>query len=245
MKKISMAVSVVLALSAGSALAAEQHWGYSGEDGAAHWAEIDPAFAMCATGVNQSPVNLTGFVEAEMAPLEFNYTGLATEIMNNGHAVQAKYTTGSTVKIAGTSYMLKQFTFHSPSENQINGEYFPMEAEFVHAGYDGKLAVISVMYTIGEANEGVKKLWRQMPVEVGTKAGLFSQVRAEDLMPADRDYYRFNGSLTTPPCTEGVTWIVMKNPVTISEAQLKQLSKVLGQPNNRPIQAINARPVLQ
>jgi carbonic anhydrase len=245
MKKITLAVSIVLAFSAGSALAAEQHWGYSDEGGPAHWAELDPAFESCAKGANQSPINLTGFVEAEMAPLEFNYTGLATEIVNNGHAVQANYAAGSTVKVAGKTFMLKQFNFHSPSENQINGEYFPMEAHFVHADYDGNLAVLAVMYTVGEENYGIKKLWRQMPVEEGAKAGLFSQVRAEELMPANRDYYRFNGSLTIPPCTEGVTWIVMKNPVTISEAQLKQFMEVMGHPNNRPVQATNARPVLQ
>ena len=245
MKKITLALTAVLAFSAGSALANEQQWAYDGEAGPAHWANVDPSFAGCAHGVNQSPVNLTGFIEAEMAPLEFIYTGLATEIGNNGHTIQVNYAAGSTMKVAGRTYMLRQFDFHSPSEHQINGEYFPMEAQFLHADYDGNLAIVSVMFTVGEENAGMKKLWRQMPTEEGTKAGLYSQVRAEELMPADRDYYRYNGSLTTPPCSEGVTWIVMKNPVTLSEAQLKQFTEVMGQSNNRPVQATNARPVLQ
>jgi carbonic anhydrase len=246
MKKTILAVTAALACTAGAALASEGvHWGYSGEVGPANWGELDPSFEMCAKGVNQAPINLTDFVEAEMDPLTFTYTGLVTEILNNGHSIQANYAVGSTMTVAGKTFELKQFHFHSPSENQINGAYFPMEGHFVHADYDGNLAVISVMYTIGDENHGMEKLWKQMPAEEGNKAGLASQVRAEELMPADKDYYRFNGSLTTPPCSEGVVWIVMKNPVTVSEAQVKQFTEVMGHPNNRPIQSTNARPILQ
>ncbi len=244
MKKISLAVAAVVALSTSSVLAAGHHWGYSGEGAPEHWAELNPAFETCAKGVNQSPVNLRGFVEAELAPLDFNYTGLATEIENNGHTIQVHYAAGSTLKAAGKTFILKQFHFHSPSENQINGEHFPMEAHFVHADYQGNLAVVAVMFKVGDENKALKKLWRQMPGEEG-KIGLASQVKAEELMPEDREYYRFNGSLTTPPCSEGVVWMVLKQPVSLSEAQLKQFTTVMGQPNNRPVQAVNARPILQ
>ena len=117
-----------------------------------------------------------------------------------------------------------------------------MEGHFVHADKDGNLAVIAVMYKLGAENPEIKKLWKQMPVEVGSKDGLAAQVRAQQLMPADKDYYRFNGSLTTPPCSEGVVWIVMKNPVTVSESQVKQFTDVMVHPNNRPVQPVNARP---
>lgn len=120
-----------------------------------------------------------------------------------------------------------------------------MEGHFVHADKDGNLAVIAVMYKLGAENPEIKKLWKQMPVEVGSKDGLAAQVRAQQLMPADKDYYRFNGSLTTPPCSEGVVWIVMKNPVTVSESQVKQFTDVMVHPNNRPVQPVNARPGLQ
>ncbi len=245
MKKTLLIVTAALALAAGTAMASDAHWGYSGEGGPEHWSTLSPEFAACGQGKNQSPINLTGFVEAEMKPIALSYTGLATEILNNGHAIQANYSAGSTMTINGHVFELKQFHFHSPSENQIDGEYFPMEAHFVHADTDGNLAVIAVMYKIGDENKGMKKLWAQMPEEHGNKEALASQVRADDLMPADKDYYRFNGSLTTPPCTEGVTWLVLKNPVTVSEAQVKQFTGVMKHPTNRPVQAVNARPVLQ
>jgi len=245
MKKTILAVTAALALVAGSAAASDVHWGYSGHGAPEHWGELDPAFEICGGGVNQSPINLTGFIEAEMVPITFNYTGLATEVLNNGHAIQANYAAGSTMTVAGKTFELKQFHFHSPSENQINGEYLPMEGHFVHADKDGNLAVIAVMYKVGDENGGMKKLWKQMPAEEGNKAGLATQVKAEELMPVDRDYYRFNGSLTTPPCSEGVVWIVMKNPVTVSEGQVKQFTDAMGHPNNRPVQGTNARPILQ
>lgn len=245
MKKTILALTAILACTAGPALAEHTHWGYSDDEGPSHWAELDPAYEICAKGLNQSPINLTNFIEAELEPITFNYTGLATEIVNNGHSIQANYAAGSTITVDGKIFELKQFHFHSPSENQINGKSFPLEGHFVHADINGNYAVIGVMFTIGDENAGLKKLWKQMPQAVGDKAGLASQVRAEELLPKDRDYYRYNGSLTTPPCTEGVYWLMMKTPVTVSEAQVKQFSEVMGHPDNRPLQPVDARPVLQ
>jgi len=238
-----MAAAFVLV--AGSSLAADVHWSYTGEGAPDHWGGLDPAYEMCARGVNQSPIDLTGLIEAELDPITFHYTGLATEVVNNGHTIQANYTSGSTIEVAGRIFELKQFNFHVPSENTINGESFPLEAHFVHVAEDGSLAVIAVMYQIGEENETLARLWKQMPAEVGKQTAMASQVRAEDLMPENRDYYRFNGSLTTPPCTEGVLWLVMKEPVTISQAQVDEFSHVMHHPNNRPVQPVHARPVLQ
>ncbi|XOF32817.1 MAG: carbonic anhydrase [Candidatus Electrothrix sp. YB6] len=245
MKRIISAVAAALLLAAGSAAASAGKWGYTGAGAPEHWGELYPAFELCAQGVNQAPINLTGFIEAELEPITFNYTGLATEVVHNGHAIQANYTAGSTMTAAGKTFMLKQFHFHTPSENLIDGKQFPMEAHFIHADTDGHLAVIAVMYTLGEENAELKKIWQQMPAKAGKKSGMVSQARAERLLPKNKEYYRFNGSLTTPPCTEGVLWLVMKNPVTVSEAQVKQLAEALGHPNNRPVQPINARPVLQ
>jgi carbonic anhydrase len=244
--KTTLLVTAALVMAAGSAMASDAHWGYSGENGPENWAKLNPEYETCAKGVNQSPINLTSFIEAELEPFSLSYTGLATEILNNGHAIQANYSAGSTMTINGHLFELKQFHFHSPSENQINGKNFPMESHFVHADSKGNLAVIAVMYEVGDKeNKTMKKLWSQMPKEEGSKEALASQVRADDLMPADKDYYRFNGSLTTPPCSEGVVWLVLKNPVTISKEQLKQFTEVIGHPDNRPVQDTNARPVLQ
>ncbi len=246
MRKACIVATAAFALVAGNALASEgAHWGYTGDTGPAHWGSLKPEFEMCAKGVNQSPINLTDFIEAELPPITFNYSGLATEIVNNGHAIQANYTAGSTITVAGKTFELKQFHFHSPSENTINGESFPMESHFVHAAKDGSLAVIAVMYKVGAENEGMKKLWKQMPAKAGDKSPMASQVKADELLPQNRDYYRFNGSLTTPPCTEGVVWLVMKTPMTVSQEQVDQFTHVMHHPNNRPVQPVGARPILK
>ena len=245
MKKACWSMAAAFVLVAGSSMAADMHWSYTGEAAPAHWNELDPGYEMCAKGMNQSPIDLTGFVEADLAPITFHYTGLATEVVNNGHTIQANYTAGSTIETAGKMFQLKQFHFHSPSENTINGESFPLEAHFVHEAEDGSLAVVSVLFQIGEENEALARLWKQMPRKAGEKAAMASQVRAQDLMPEDRDYYRYNGSLTTPPCTEGVLWLVMKQPLTISKAQVNEFIHVMHHYNNRPVQPVHARPVLQ
>ncbi len=245
MKKTILAAIAALTLLAGPSLASETHWGYSGEAGPIHWSELEAAYEICGKGLNQSPINITDFVEAELEPITFNYTGLVTELVNNGHTVQANYAAGSTISVAGKIFELKQIHFHVPSEHQINGERVPMEGHLVHAATDGTLAVVGVMFVKGEENAGIKKMWNQMPAEVGKKAAMATQVRAEELLPEDRDYYRYNGSLTTPPCSEGVFWFVMKNPVTVTKEQILQFAKVMGGPNNRPLQPVDARPVLQ
>jgi len=239
MKKVCLSMAAAFVLVAGSSMASEAvHWGYSGHGGPENWSELNPAYEMCGKGVNQSPINLTDFVESELAPITFHYSGLATEVVNNGHSIQANYTAGSTIEIDGKTFELKQFHFHSPSENTINGESFPMEAHFVHAAH-------AVMFKIGDENEGISKLWKQMPAKAGEKAAMASQVKADDVLPQDRDYYRFNGSLTTPPCTEGVLWMVMKQPMTVSQEQVDAFTHVMHHPNNRPVQSVHARPVLQ
>lgn len=245
MKRMLPALAAVLTLLAGTAGAAEEKWSYAGETGPEHWAALDPAYNLCAQGASQSPVNLTGLIEAELEPLKFDYTGLVTKIQNNGHTVQATYSAGSFLTAGGMTYELKQIHFHAPSEHLLEGKQFPLEAHFVHAATDGQLAVVAVLYNLGEANPELKKLWQQMPQTIGEEVGMAAQVRAEKLLPENRDYYRLSGSLTTPPCTEGVLWLVLKNQSTVCESQVKQFSEVIGHPNNRPAQPLKARAVLQ
>lgn len=227
------------------AVAGEQiHWTYSGNGGPEHWGELDPKFVLCATGKNQSPVNLTGFVEADLAPIEFSYSPGGNEILNNGHTIQINYQQGSTIAVGGHAFELKQFHFHAPSENEIEGKSFPMEAHFVHADQDGNLAVVAVMLEEGAANAELEKAWQQMPAE-GGKHSLTPVVLASALLPESKDYYRFDGSLTTPPCSEGVWWLVMKAPVAVSKAQIEEFAHAMHHPNNRPIQPIFARAILK
>jgi carbonic anhydrase len=239
--KIKLLVLILGWTDAGSA----QHWGYSGEGGPENWSKIDAKYAICATGRNQSPINLVGFVEADLKPLKFSYKTGATEIINNGHTVQVNYAAGSSMTVDGRVFELEQFHFHSPSENRVSGKQFPLEGHLVHADKDGNLAVVAVMFQEGAASPLLAKLWQAMPAKAGDKAALPAVLNVAQMLPKERDYYRFNGSLTTPPCSEGVWWLVLKRAALVSKAQVEQFSNTVGFANNRPVQPLNARTVLK
>lgn len=234
-----------LLFTSGAAFAADTtHWTYSGEEGPENWAKLTPEFGACS-GKNQSPIDLSGFIEAELAPIKVSYLPGGNEIWNNGHTVQVNYAEGSSIAVDGIQFDLKQFHFHAPSENLIKGQSYAMEAHFVHMDKEGNIAVVALMFEEGGENTALEKLWSSMPKNAGDRKALPSPFAAGDLLPANPDYYRFNGSLTTPPCTEGVRWLVLKEPVTASKEQVEAFSHVMHHPNNRPVQSVNARPVLQ
>jgi carbonic anhydrase len=243
MRQVMLLAGMLLAYcSAYSATGA--HWAYSGAEGPENWASLSPDYGACS-GKNQSPIDLSGFVEADLSPIQFSYQAGGTEILNNGHTVQVNYAPGSTIELDGHVFELKQFHFHAPSENHINGKSFPMEAHLVHSDKDGHLAVVAVMLEEGPANKALEAAWAKMPEQEGDKHALPDAVLAEALLPPDRDYFRFNGSLTTPPCSEGVWWLVMKAPISASKEEIEHFAHVMHHPNNRPLQPVNARPVLQ
>ncbi|HBH62523.1 MAG TPA: carbonic anhydrase [Nitrospiraceae bacterium] len=247
MKRVIASCIGMILLSAGLSYAAEgTHWSYSGHEGPEHWGGLSPEYAMCGTGKNQSPINITGMIEAELEPVQIDYKDVPLDVMNNGHTIKVGYAEGSTMKIEGQTFKLLQFHFHTPSENQIEGKSFPMEAHLVHADNEGNLAVIGVMFDEGKANSSIEEIWKLMPAEAG-KTNTASDVRVNvmNMLPANKDYYRFNGSLTTPPCTEGVRWFVMKNPVSASKEQIEKYSHTMHHDTNRPVQPIHARPVLK
>lgn len=242
MKRTLLAVGILL--SSGMACAGEgAAWSYSGDSGPDNWVKLSPEYSSCA-GSNQSPVNLSGFIDAKLEPVKFNYSAGSANILNNGHTVQINMLPGNTITVDGIAFELKQFHFHLPSENLINGKSFPMEAHLVHADKDGHLAVVAVMVTTGAASSVLSKAWAQMPQQGETKP-IAADISALDILPAQRDYYRFNGSLTTPPCSEGVRWLVMKQPISASQAQINQFLQVMHHHNNRPVQPVNARVILQ
>lgn len=220
------------------------HWGYTGEESPEHWAELDKKNFICKEGRNQSPINLTGFIEADLPPIKFEYHLASTEIVDNGHTEQVNVKKGSAITLDGITFDLKQFHFHTPSENNINGKSFPLEVHFVHASKDGHLAVVAVMFEEGTENQALTELWEDMPTKVG-EHHIVDAKHLDALLPKDRDYYRFNGSLTTPPCTEGVRWLVMKNIVMISKEQIDTFEKVMHMKNNRPIQPTHSRMILK
>ena len=238
-------LSASLGIASAAALAAgEAHWTYSGERGPDNWAKLTPENSACA-GKNQSPINLTGFIKAELKPIQFAYRSGEAEILNNGHTIQVNHAAGSNIRVEGVRFELKQFHFHAPSENRIEGKSYPMELHLVHADKDGNLAVVAVMFREGRESKALARLWPLMPKGVGEKVGLPTSFAATSLLPANRSHYRFDGSLTTPPCSEGVRWLVMKNAVTASKDQLEAFSHVIHHPNNRPVQQVNARTVLR
>ena len=247
MKKKLLISYAVLSLTFGSAsaLASEKaDWGYSGHQGPENWAKLSGDNLTC-NGKNQSPINLTGFIEADLTPLIFDYQQGGEQVINNGHTVQVNYQQGSSITIDGKHFNLLQFHFHAPSENHINGHSYPLEAHLVHADKNGNLAVVAVMFKEGKSNALLAKAWQSMPKHAGEQHKLTSKVNVDKLLPKNRDYYRFNGSLTTPPCSEGVRWLVMKDAVSASKTQIENFESALHEANNRPIQPLNARSVMQ
>ena len=225
------------------------HWGYTGHEGPANWGDLDSKYSMCKVGASQSPINIAKEVTVDTGDLQkitFDYKTAASEVINNGHTIQVNIKDGSSIKVDGIEFALKQFHFHTPSENQIEGQSFPLEAHFVHASKNGKLAVVAVIFKDGKENPIIKKIWNKMPHKAGDSAGcgLSSKV-INDILPRNKDYYRFSGSLTTPPCSEGVRWLVMKNYSHISAAQTEEFLELFHHANNRPVQPINARKVMK
>jgi carbonic anhydrase len=249
MKFISALTATLLVSASLMANADTSHWGYTGHEGPANWGDLDEKYTMCKVGSSQSPINIKKDVTIDtndLKPIAFNYATGASEVINNGHTIQVNIKEGSSITVDGIEFALKQFHFHTPSENQIEGKNFPLEAHFVHASKDGQLAVVAVMYEDGAENPIIKKIWEKMPHKASEKnsCGLSSKV-INDMLPKEKDYYRFNGSLTTPPCSEGVRWLVMKNYSNISAAQTKEFLELFHHANNRPVQPINARQVAE
>ena len=237
--------SAALFANAGEVEADDKHWSYEGPEGPEYWGQLAGEFATCSLGKNQSPVNLTGMVEGDLPPLRIDYRTGGSEIVNNGHTIQVNYAPGSSATVAEHDYELAQVHFHAPSENLIEGRSFPLEGHLVHKDPNGNLMVIAVMYTEGHSSSELAKAWREMPSKAGEQRALSPAVDARGLLPASLDYFRFSGSLTTPPCSEGVTWIVLKAPRSVSKGQVAAFSQALGHRNNRPVQPTNARIIVQ
>ena len=224
------------------------HWGYDQEIGAAHWGELSEQYKTCSTGKNQTPINIThSYRVRDQHPIEIEYQAAPKTILFNGHTVQVNTESERDyLQLQGERFNLKQFHFHTPSENQINGKSFPLELHFVNQNAQGQLTVLAVMFELGKENTEISKMWADISPEENHAQALRTQVNLTKLLPKKRSYYRFSGSLTTPPCSEGVTWIVLKQPLTLSEKQLEQFKDVLKQhSNNRPIQPLNGRLIIE
>ena len=221
----------------------EGHWDYAGANGPQAWAGLKPEFASCGIGKQQSPINIDDSItlRGPAEALGFDYQTSSATVVNNGHTIQIDMTGDNGLHVRGSRYQLLQLHFHHPSEERINHRSFAMVAHLVHKDYLGRLAVVAVLLEPGEANPAINQFWTYMPLGPGDRVTMpAGSVELAQLLPKDQRYYQFMGSLTTPPCSEEVLWMILKQPVTLSHAQMRLFAQQF--PNNaRPVQPINGR----
>ncbi|MCC7252061.1 carbonic anhydrase [Hyphomicrobium sp.] len=220
---------------------ATPHWSYEGETGPERWGELTPEFKVCQLGLEQTPIDLTSAMKGEAdGSIAFDYCRRPLRLLNNGHTIQANVDSGCACTIGGTRYDLVQFHFHHPSEHLLDGKAFEMEVHFVHRSAAGALAVVGVFIRSGAYNHDLQPLFGQMPKSEGTEVAAAGACDPVALLPAARSYFRYAGSLTTPPCSEGLTWTVFRDPIEASPEQIRQFAAIF--PNNaRPVQPKNRR----
>lgn len=223
----------------------DAHWAYEGEMGPQSWGKLKPEFNLCAIGKRQSPINIEegATLVGPAEPVQFNYVPSNASVVNNGHTIQVDVQGENTITVRGSSFKLLQFHFHTPSEEQINFKRSAMVAHLVHKNDEGQLAVVAVLLEPGLPNPLIEKVWTYMPLDAGDRVRMPRELlNMNELLPADQRYYQFMGSLTTPPCSEGVLWLVLKKPMQISKGQYKLFTQLY--PNNaRPVQPVNGRAV--
>lgn len=220
------------------------HWGYSGDAGPQSWGGLRADFSLCGSGQRQSPIDIRDGFAVELEPVKFDYRPVEFSVIDNGHTVQANLAAGNSIELSGRRYELKQFHFHRPSEERIDGRQFEMDVHLVHKDADGRLAVVAVLLERGAAQSVVQMVWNNLPLEKRQEQKARVNIDVSQLLPTDRRYYTYMGSLTTPPCTEGVQWVVMRHPVAVSEEQIDLFSRLYPM-NARPAQSASGRRILQ
>ncbi len=221
---------------------AEIHWSYEGEGGTNEWGGLTPAFAMCDNGLEQSPIELANAVPASAGILATQWRSTDAEVVDNSHTIQVNVAGGSSITLGDRQFSLLQFHFHLPGEHAVGGERPPMEVHFVHRSAEGDLAVIGVFMSEGEAHPGIQSIWDAIPDGQNVPAPL-TGFDPSTLLPEAVSYYRYAGSLTTPPCSEVVSWVVMTDSISVSRAQIDAFAQRYPM-NARPIQPVNRRFVL-
>jgi carbonic anhydrase len=229
-------------------LVADVHWGYEGDIGPEYWGDLTPAFLLAEVGHHQSPIDIdtSDVTEADLGDIAFDYhdeTDL--RFFNNGHTVEVEMHSGNSIMLDGVTYDLLQLHFHFPSEHAVDGELADGEMHLVHADADGNLLVIGVLINEGASNSAFDQLVANLPPQSDPEMEIAGPLNAEDLLPADRHYYTYDGSLTTPPASEGVTWVVLTTPIELSASQIADFEAAIGGANNRPTQKLHGREVFE
>jgi carbonic anhydrase len=222
------------------------HWTYEGKTGADHWGDLDPEYAACKAGREQSPIDVGATEKADLPALRFEYKSEPLKyLINNGYTIRVNYHdtpgSGSFLIVGDKRYQLTQFHFHHPSEEHIHGKAYEMVLHLMHQASDGKIAGVAVFLHRGSANPTIRQIWEHMPITKGDEMEIPGiEVNPAGLLPNDTAYYMYMGSLTAPPCTENVTWFVLKTPVDLSAEQVNDFAKLY--PHDiRPIQPLNGR----
>ncbi|MBI3347212.1 MAG: carbonic anhydrase family protein [Burkholderiales bacterium] len=219
------------------------HWGYAGDIGPDRWAELAPENKLCAVGLRQSPIDLREGLAVDLEPIVFDYRASNFSVLDDGHTVQVNVAPGNGLTVMGRRYELEEFHFHRPSEERVNGRQFDMVAHLTHKDAQGRLAVVAVLLERGPDNKPqplVQTVWANLPLEKGEALQAQVQIDLNQLLPAERGYYTYMGSLTTPPCSEGVLWMVLRQPVPLTAQQLGVFARLYPM-NARPLQAGSGR----
>ena len=218
-------------------------WEYLGVEGPMHWGMLSQKYMTCETGDRQSPINITMTHHGDhQQELVFHYPTSQLHEMNNGHTIQVSHVSGCRVNLNDRTYKLRQFHFHAPSEHHIEGKAFPMEMHLVHQDDTGHVLVIAAMMETDAPHPVLSKLWSWLPEQLGQEVSIPLEVKLTDILPRSTSHYSYSGSLTTPPCTEGVQWIVLKEPMHVAQEDVEQFVHIVGQ-NARPIQPLRNRHV--
>lgn len=243
---VAVTIGAFLSVAASGGLAAVSgKWSYTGKTGPAKWAALDKTFAQCDEGQFQSPIDIPDATtrKGDFPSMLFNYKPSPLTVVDDGHTIEAEYAPGSFFSLDDKRYELLHIRFHKPGEHKINGRVHDMDAQLVHRGLDGKLVVLTVLLDAGKENRLMKTVADNLPREKGKEIAVDkATISAVDLLPDDKGYYRFDGSMTTPPCTEGVTWIVLKTPVQVSPDSVARFSRLYSM-NARPVQPLNGRDI--
>lgn len=224
-----------------SSIPRDAHWDYLGVEGPEHWSMLTPKYMTCEAGRQQSPINITMADHGQQPEtLEFHYQTSELHELNNGHTIQVSHISECNVALNHHTYQLRQFHFHEPSEHHIEGKAFPMEMHLVHQDEGGHILVIAVMLTIGADEPVLGQLWQWLPKQIGQEVSLPLNLSIAEILPKNTRHFSYSGSLTTPPCTEGVQWIVLEEPIHISQQDVDQFVQIIGH-NARPVQPLENR----
>jgi carbonic anhydrase len=218
-------------------------WGYAGDIGPERWAELAPENRLCGIGTRQSPIDIRDGIAVDLEKIAFDYRPSSFSVLDNGHTIQVNVAAGNGLTVMGRRYELVQFHFHRPSEERVNGKQFDMDAHLVHRDAKGRVAIVAVLLERGPDNKPqplLQAVWANLPLEKGEALAAQGQIDLNQLLPADRGYYTYMGSLTTPPCSEGVLWMVMRQPVAATAQQIGIFGKLYPM-NARPLQAGSGR----